>query len=70
MNIIKSLSSIWNREFDKGVSPYQFCLILTMIIAAIQNKEFLVYFSMFHILLGYFEVTDLRFSIKRGKNGR
>ena len=66
MNIFK----LWNKEFEKGISPFQFCLGITMIIAGFIGIQSLILFSMFIFLFAYFEPTDLRFSLKQKRRRR
>ena len=63
MKIFKEISKLWNNNFDKGVSVYQICLMVTMIIAVFQSNSFLLMFSMFNCLVGYLEPNQSRYSI-------
>lgn len=58
-----SLFGRWNREFDKGVSPFQIALAVSMVIGAFTNNNLLIFFSMFTFLFAYFEPTDLRWHL-------
>ena len=65
---MNNLTKSFNRNIEKGFSIFQFVLIGVMIVGTFFSNSFLILFSLFTCLIGYFEPTDLRFCIKqRGK---
>lgn len=56
----------WNRNFNKGLTVFQMCLLVTMVIGAFQEKAFLVLFSMVINLFAYLEPNQYRFSLNGG----
>ena len=62
-NIIK----IWNENFEKGVSIFQICLMISMFVGYFLNNYPVIIFSMVSCLIGYFEPTENRISLNIGK---
>jgi len=55
--------NLFNKNFNKGVSVYQMCLMASMIGGAIIGSKLLILFSMVNCIFGYFEPNTNRFSI-------
>lgn len=64
MNILKEVGNLWLKNFDKGLTVYQMCLMALMFVAVFQNNTFLLMFCMVHCLIGYFEPTQERWGFK------
>ena len=58
------IKETWNRNFNKGVSFFQLFLMVVMVVGGILGNQLLIFFSMFNILLGYFEPNQERFSLE------
>lgn len=65
---VKKLIKIVNNNFKKGVTIYQIFLMVFMIIGAIKGSRFLILFSMFHVLAGYFEPNGNRFGLGKQRS--
>jgi len=66
MNPFKLLYKDWNRNFNKGMSIFQICLMLSCLLLAFQGKGQYVPFFTFICLFGYLEPNQCRFAFKRG----
>lgn len=64
MNIWKDIGKLWNRNFNRGVTVYQCCLMASIILGVMMDNQFLVLFCMFNCLAGYLQDTDDRFSLR------
>lgn len=68
--MIKEIVSLWNTNFDKGITIFQIFLIVGMIAGAILQNNTLVLFSMTACLFSYFEPTENRFSFNLNKSNK
>lgn len=64
--MIKILKQI-NKNFNKGVTIFQMCLMISMIAGAIIGSRFLVLFCLFNCLVGYLNDKDYRFGFEKEK---
>ena len=61
---MKSIIKLWNNNFEKGVSIFQICLMVSMFVGYFLNNYPVIMFSMVSCLISYFEPTTARFSFK------
>ena len=60
---MNEIIKLWNKNFKKGFSIFQFVLIGIMVVGIFFKDSFLILFSMVVCLLGYFEPVEYRFSL-------
>lgn len=54
---------IGNKNFKKGLTIFQICLMISMILGAIINNQTLILFSTFMCVAGYLEPNQERYKI-------
>jgi len=64
MKDYNKIINLWNTNFNKGVTIFQIFLMGTMILGCFLDNYKVIYFSTFVCLLGYFEPSTDRFSLR------